>query len=578
MKKLILLCLVLCTMHGHAQVSLGKLKNKAKSAVSKNKKETGKEEAKPASSSSSNNEPVRQTGTTKSTTSSASKTASSPLADVSAFYKAKRSFIDRYMPNIANRQWTHEFMDDMETLDILALEKKMAEDESICGQFLMLYPKKLPTSGMGTITRNNVGNYKFARVAGPNDEPPASSEGKAILDFYKEYCLMKQEIIEGNTSIASMLRKSIQETESAHIRQRFNQAKLTKRQGEYAVMLLPNDERIKELKQESDRVYFATVEGFGNMLSGDYHKTHIQQISVFNTTPAFGSETASMEVETIIPGQTAYITGYFAMTNKDAGGIPSLLFINPENEYAKDKNPWGHGAEVIAGMFNGQNVKDSYYDKAYFSFNLFPDLNTVNYESHVQYIPHLNILKWLTYLPSEVVEIPVRYGRKEKVATGLIRIDLSGDNKTILKEYIDKLEAKRLASVTFPDLAGCKEMRSTVRNFDDLSKYGKVLKLTLTTKGDIMKPWPNDDEVDFNTAAGYAAVLLSSGKVEIMPLDFRKRPNESTWQWWSVGSFPGLYPLDEQGTKINAVKKIIHGYEILPDNVSKCGYWYTSNR
>lgn len=228
-------------------------------------------------------------------------------------------------------------------------------------------------------------------------------------------------------------------------------------------------------------------------------------------------------------------------------------------------------------MFNGESVKSQFYDKAYFSFNLFPDLNTVNYESHVQYIPHLNIIKWLRYLPSEVVEIPVRFGRNEKVAVGNIKIDLSGDNKKKMEEYAAKLEAKRLAAVTFPDLAGCTDMRGKVRNLSDLNKYGKLIKITMTGSGDIMKPWPNDHLVDFNTADGFAAFEKASGKIEILPLEFRKRPTESDWQWWSLGKFPGLYPMDDHGTKINAVKKLEHGYEILPENVEKCGYWYTKN-
>ncbi len=573
MKKIViaLLPMVLLSYNTEGQVGLGKLKNKAKSMVPKKDKSSSKTESSSRSSETSK--------TSKSTTSSkATESKGSSLSSFSSYYKAKGAYIDRHLSNIANRgDWSREFMDHIESADIVSIEKKMKEDESKCGQFLMLYPKKLPTSGMGTITRNNLSEYKFARVAAEDAEPEQGEDGKKIMNFYKEYCLLKQELITGSKSISDMLRKSIQETEGAHIRQRFKQAKHTKRQGEIAHMLLPNDERISDLKAEADRLYIATVEGFGNMLSGDYHKTHLTEVSVFNTQPNFGKESASEEVKIIKPGETAYITGYFAMTNKDAGGIPSLLFINPENKYAKDKMPWGHGVEVIAPMFNGPTVKEMYRDKAYFTFNLFPDINAIDYTSHVAYIPHLNILKWLSYLPSEVLDIPVRFGRNEAVALGRIKIDLSGDNKTKLKDYIAKLEAKRLESVTFPDIAGCKEMRSTVRNFDDLSKYGEVLKMSLSQTGDIMKPWPNDSEVDFNTAMGFAAVKLSNGKIEIMPLDFRKRPVESNWQWWSVGSFPGLYPLDEQGTKINAVKKITHGYEILPQNVDKCGFWYSTH-
>ena len=570
MKHLILLGLIAgLTFNGYSQVNLGKLKNKAKTAVNKNKKEDSK---KPPATVEKKESPTKVQSTAKKET----VPTNNALSELSAYYKSTHSYIDRNLSNIANRDWDHDFLDYIETLDLATLEQKMKEDESKCGEFLMLYPKKLPTSGMGTITQNNVSDYTFARVAGANEEPPSGEDGKKIMLFYKEYCLFKHDLLKGEQSISNMLRRSIQETESAHIRQKFKMAQLSKRQGEFAVSLLPESERIQELKEDADRLYIATVEGFGNMLSGDYHKTHLLEISVFNTAPKFGSESSSQEVNVIIPGETAYITGYFAMTNKDAGGIPSLLFIDPEDKYAKDKNPWGHGTEILAPMFNGTDVKAEFYDKAYFTFNLFPDINAVDYTSHVQYIPHLNILKWLSYLPSKVVEIPVRYGRNEKVALGKITVDLSGENKTKLKAYIKQLEAKRLASVTFPDLSGCAEKRSSVRNFDDLAKYGKVLKLSLSQTGDIMKPWPKDDEVDFNTAAGFAAVQLSSGKIEIMPLDFRKRPTETSWQWWSVGSFPNLYPMNDNGTPIVAVKKIIHGYEILPQNVSKCGYWYTN--
>jgi hypothetical protein len=121
---------------------------------------------------------------------------------------------------------------------------------------------------------------------------------------------------------------------------------------------------------------------------------------------------------------------------------------------------------------------------------------------------------------------------------------------------------------------GCTHSASKISNYSDLSKYGKVLKVTLKKTGNIMKPWPKDDEVDFNTAKGFAAVEQDNGKVIIIPLDFRKKPTASQWQWWSMGSFPVLYPLKYQSTEFNSVKKINGGYEILKANVNKCGTWY----
>ena len=163
-------------------------------------------------------------------------------------------------------------------------------------------------------------------------------------------------------------------------------------------------------------------------------------------------------------------------------------------------------------------------------------------------------MKWLIYQPSEVLEFRVKWGKSKKMAEGVIKIDLTGDAKTKLKEYFKKLEAKRLSMVRFPDMNGCTEAKTKIINYSDLAKYGTVLKTTLSKAGDIMMPWPKDDQVEWNTAKGFAAVE-KDGKVIILPLDFRKKPDAAKWKWWSLGSFPGLYPLSYQAAEINAVKK-----------------------
>ena len=570
-KLFYLTTILLVAQLGFGQLNINKLKNKAKNQVNKEKKEEKEEEKKETTNSSTS------TNNNNSTTSTNTSNEGNYLVESANFYDKMESYIDRHLPNVGNREWSHDFMNYLDMLDLPRLEARMEKDFEQFGENLMIYPKKLPTSGMGTLTQSNLDSYRFEgiRVADANAEPPSGENAKKMLDFYKEYVMFKHGLSDGKTNISRMITASIQEAEGAHPRNKFNLAKKAKRQATLAHTLMPDDMRIADLKDEADKTYNTIIDGFGNMISGEFHRNHLQEIVVFNSKPSFGSETDAQLVETIIPGEPAYVTGYFAMTNKTAGGIPSMLFINPEDKYAKDDYPWGHGVEVIAPMFNGENVKEEFREKAFFTFNLFPDVASVDYESHVQYFPHLNILKWLMYLPSEVVDIPVRFGRSEEVAIGRIKIDLSGDNKQKLKTYFEELKQKHLETVVFPDLAGCDDAKSKIRNYSDLSKYGEVIRISLTKAGDIMKPWPKDDEIDFNTANGYAAVKKSNGKIEVMPLDFRKRPNESTWQWWSVGSFPGLYPMNENGVEIIGVKKLEHGYEILPSNVSTCGYWYT---
>ena len=580
MKQLFLLIGLAFMTASYSQINLNSVANKTKKTLKNNKKKNTNSSEEKKEGTNNQNGSQTNSNTTNNTNQSGetadnNSQGTNDLAQKAAFYDQMNKFIDRNLPNTAYRKWDNDFLNYLDQFNIERLEAQMKEDEAVCGVFLQLYPKKLPTSGMGTITQNNLSEYSFARVADANAEPPAGEDGKKIMKFYITYCEFRHELITNKNMLINNLKRSIQDAESAHARQKFKLAKLAKRSGEMAARLLPDDMRIADLRDEAVRTYQSTVSGFGNMLCSDFHKTHLTEIVVFGKEPSFANEGEADLIQTIVPGEPAYITGYFATTNKTAGGIPSILLISPENKYAKDIYPWGHGNEVIAPMFNGESVRNEYLDKAYFTFNVFPDPDQINYKSHVQYIPHLNFVKWLRYLPSEIVEIPVRFGRNEEMALGKIKVDLTGDNKQKLEDYAKRLEAKRLAAVTFPDFAGCSEKGNTVRNKADLDKYGKVLKLTLVQGGDIMKPWPNDHEIDYHTASGFAAVQKPSGKVEIMPLDFRKKPGESTWQWWSVGSWPDLYSIDEQGSKVTAVKKIEHGYEILPENVQKCGYWYT---
>ncbi|UKN01121.1 hypothetical protein K6119_15435 [Paracrocinitomix mangrovi] len=576
MKRVLLIMGValILPLSSNAQINLNKIKNKAKGTVKTNNNSSSSSSSSSGDSKTTNN---TNSGTSTSTSQNTASGENAYVVESMPYYYEKGKHMHNIKINLTSREWDRPFLDELEQLDFPAIEAKIKADEEKLGDYLMIYPKKLPTSGMGTMTQQNMNEYSFARFADANAEPPSGDNGKKILDFYKDYVLFKKELIDGKGDLVKQIRDAIQEAEGAHPRNQYTYAKEARDRADMAVLMVPGEMQLEDMRDEAHQTYKRTIEQFGKMITGTYHRDHLEQIVVFGSEPKVGTETDAQLIETIIPGKPAYITGYFTMTNKTAGGIPSLLFISPDDKYAKDKNPWGHGTEIRQSMFNGTKVKEASSENAYFVFNLFPDINTVNYESHVQYFPHLNILKWMMYLPDGVHDIPVRYGNSTKLAYGRLKVDLTGDNKQNLKNYYNQLLEKQKSAVTFPDLAGCSDDHAKIRNYTDLSKYGKVLKVSLSQTGDIMKPWPNDHEVDFNTAAGYAAVEKDNGKVEVMPLEFRKKPGESTWQWWSVGKFPNLYPMNDNGTDIVGVKKLEYGYEILPENVNKCGYWYSAN-
>lgn len=503
--------------------------------------------------------------------------AQQTFGQVAAMLEAKQKLMHNDLARTAERAWTDDFIDKLEELDFPGLTERIKKDAVKHPEFFKLYPKLLPSSGYNTMTKSNLADYPFAMIAAETEDPPTGSETTKFLNFYKEYCIFKGDLLKNKSSLINNIRTAITATENEHPRNKYGKAKLMLRSAKMAHSMLPEDLRLEELKDEAEKVYYATLEGFGKMLTGDFHRKNLEKIVIFKSKPSIGKENAADVIDVIIPGQEAYITGYFTATNKDAGGIPSLLVMNPENSKAKEMKPWPDGAVYTftrQPMFDGPAVKEEFLTQAYFVFNLFPDVNSLNYSSHVQYFPLMNLLKWLRYQPAAVIEVPLRFGMSKGMATGKIKIDLSGDNKQKLDDYYKKLEAKQLSSVTFPDMEGCTEAKASITNYSDLSKYGTVLKTSLSKGGDIMKPFPNDHEVEFNTAKGFAAVEKSSGKVEIIPLEFRKAPSESKWQFWSVGSIPRLFPMQDEAVEVNAVKKLELGYEIEKANVSKCSTWY----
>jgi len=60
----------------------------------------------------------------------------------------------------------------------------------------------------------------------------------------------------------------------------------------------------------------------------------------------------------------------------------------------------------------------------------------------------------MLYQPSEFIEFRVKRGKSKKMVEGVVKIDLTGDGITKLKEYYKKLEAKRLSIVTYPKMNG----------------------------------------------------------------------------------------------------------------------------
>jgi hypothetical protein len=494
-----------------------------------------------------------------------------PMADY--YYSRDKMMGEAPLNNLGYIDWDDKALATVVAFDHAALQAKMEEDKKKHPELFKIYPKYIPTSGYNAMTRSTI--PKDAELAGETEAYPFSdASSKKVNAFYKEYVWWKSEQKKKEKALAGMLRNMIAKTDETHSTKKIQHAQLTWESAKMARGLQPNNMMLEELESEAKSNYNTAVNSLGKLITGNVHRDNLRKIVVFSKEPTIGSEDLGSRIQTITPGQPAYVTGYFTASIKDGGGVPTLCWTVKDEEYysrqtkgfeEQTKNNW-------QPMYVSSEVKEQIYEHGYMVFNLFPDVEKVNYKSHLQYLPHLHLVKWLTYQAPEVIELRLRWGLNNEMAWGTVKIDLTGDNRQKLKAYYERLWQKKLEAVRFPEASGCNEMSSKVPNASDLDKYGKRLKLTLSKTGDIMKPWPNDDQVEWNTAAGYGAFERTDGKIEIVPVVFRKAPTETNWQWWSIGKKPRDYALGSNEVGVNA-KLLDYGYEILKANATTCGMW-----
>ena len=336
------------------------------------------------------------------------------------------------------------------------------------------------------------------------------------------------------------------------------------RMADFVLSVQPDNPMAKDLRKDAEHSYDRALTNFRHYLSGPLHKEFLNKSFVYKGEPKLGKEKREDILTTITPLEKATIIGYFSATINAGGGMPTLMWEIWEDGKVKDS--------YRQPMFFWERTRKKDGDRATIEFPLFPDPKSLKYKSHLAYIPHLNLVKWmLNQMPGEY-DVRWRWGAQNPMASGRVRVKITRENREKLEAYYQSLLAAKIDAVTFPGAKHCPDRRKAVTNASELSKYGRLLKLTTKKAGNIMKPFPHDHEVAFNTATGYGA-FEKDGKVELIPLDFRKSPNARKWNWHSVGKTPDDFELSGSGMNIRP-EIVNYGYEIRKKNVKKCAAWH----
>jgi hypothetical protein len=342
----------------------------------------------------------------------------------------------------------------------------------------------------------------------------------------------------------------------------------------------PANSEIAKTKKDAEAQHNAVLAALRPSLSGNFHEGKLEQICIFNQKQIPGKENKEQEIQEIIPGRPTYMIAYAVdpLTNLGAksvlssGNRPKLPYLQLKNITKDDQSE-----PVVLPIYCNQPIYNKMKDAFYVEFDMFPDLNKTNYESHLNYMPSLHLTQFFLTQPVGTYKYEIFLGEINGTIgpKTVFTINITQETKAALQAYHDQMWAKKLASVTFNTEYGAGDDRNQVMNWQDLNRHGKLIKLSVTQTGKVMKPWPNENQVESFVGSGWILVERTDGKHEVIGYSFVKKAGDKLWRVTAVASDMDYYSLmvpSTIGSKIEA-KRLELGYEIPAANITKGNIW-----
>lgn len=331
--------------------------------------------------------------------------------------------------------------------------------------------------------------------------------------------------------------------------------------------------KITENNTSSTRTPNRSATPVEQIISSEFHKSNLKKIVGFTSYQKIGQENPSNVINSFVAGQPVYLTGYFQSDMKSTGGVPTFKIIHYDDDFKKQpaKVDGKLEKEYFQPMYVAEDRKKEVELQGTFQYALFPEISTLNYDSHLAYIPHLNFAKWVISLSPGTYNLDFVFGIRNEMARASFEMIVTSQSHQVARDYYDSLYAKKVDAVTFP-LASCQNKAGSIPNISDLSQYGKLLKVDYSQTEDIMFPWPRDHEVQFNTASGYG-IFERNGTLEVIHLEFRKIPSESRFKFHAMGNRPTHLTMLCPNHMSIQPEILDYGYEMKKENLYKCHPW-----
>lgn len=453
------------------------------------------------------------------------------------------------------------YIQDIQTLDMAQFEKEMNEHKSKHSDLFLFY---------------DLGELPTGMQKAPNTRKPWETDddrywiNDAIVKYYK----WKDKLTEQRQDLAQLANNHISNAESAQSGEKIEKAILAVNVIAAIKSIQPDNPQISDLERRSSVVLDKAYDDVKHLITGDMHKKNFKKIVGYSSKPVIGKEDSSTVTTTITPGKPFYLVGYFSNKIKDLdlkghiGGIP--VSKTPLMEWKQVGNESNFGRMQ---MYWNEEMMKTVKENSFYMFEMFPDIATVNFKSHVEYLPIMHFAKWLTYQMPGTYQFYIKFSdgsATSVLAENTFTVNLTNESITELKKYYEQLAQKKLSAVTFNNAAGCNNQAATIGKKDEMNKYGELIKVTCKETGKVMQPWPREHLVEYFTGAGYGIFKHPDGKYEVIKLTFRRPATSNQFSFYGA-ELMNHYEI-EGSTPIKSVV-LKYGYEIPQENINKCTMW-----
>ena len=253
------------------------------------------------------------------------------------------------------------------------------------------------------------------------------------------------------------------------------------------------------------------------------------------------------------------------------GGMPTwMIKIKSIESKKKDRMQWSAACEQP--NYCQSQRQSQLLEGNVFEFEWIPTSEHMDYESHLEYIPHLNILQWMQTLPEGQYQLDLQLGKKKVLAKGRFILMISNDGRSKLWELFEALYYAKVNKVTFP-VQSCQNKMNSIENLEELSHYGKIIKLDYEVQASNVIDWsdPGRSE-DFIYATGYG-IFDRFGRYELIPLKFRKVNEDDAFSYFGLGEYDFDLNFKCDGTSGITPRLLRYGFEMKKHNIYNCLPW-----